>query len=154
MLTAEERADIAQALAHAEKPRAAVSDALKAVQRRRGWVSDEALRDVAAALGLSTADVDGVASFYSGIYRRRVGRHVILLCDGVSCWLTGFHPCRAHLRARLGIDFGETTPDGRFTLLPVACLGVCEQAPAMMIDSDVHGNLTPDATDEILMRYA
>lgn len=153
MLTADEIGAITAALAHVETKRAAASDALKAVQQRRGWVSDEALQDVAALLDMSPAALDSVATFYCGIYRRPVGRHVILICDSVSCWVTGYHPLRDHLTERLGIGLGETTADGRFTLLPTACLGVCEQAPAMIIDEDVHGDLTPEKADAILEKY-
>ena len=82
-----------------------------------------------------------------------MGRHVILVCDSVSCYVTGYEIVRDHLIRRLGIGLGETTADGRFTLLPVACLGLCEQAPAMMIGDDVHGNLTPERMDAILANY-
>ena len=153
MLTEPERQEIEAELALAERKQAATSDALKVVQRHRGWVSDEALQDVAALLDMSPCQVDGIATFYAGIYRRPVGRHVILLCDSVSCWIMGYHPLRNHLSQRLGIALGETTSDGRFTLLPTACLGLCEQAPAIMIDNQVHGNLTPEKVDEILTRY-
>jgi NADH-quinone oxidoreductase subunit E len=140
-------------VAAAEHKRAAASDALKIVQRHRGWVSDDALKEVAALLEMSPSSLDSIATFYSGIYRRPVGRHVIQVCDSVSCWIMGYHPIRAHLAERLGIDLGQTTADGRFTLLPAACLGVCEQAPAMLIDGDVHGDLTPEKVDAILPKY-
>lgn len=153
MLTPDEQREIAEVLEHAERPRAAASDALKVVQRRHGWVSDEALQDVAEALGMAPCDLDGLATFYSGIYRRPVGRHVILICDSVSCWIMGYHRLRAHLTTRLAIELGQTTADGRFTLLPAACLGLCEQAPAMMVDADVHGHLTPEKVDAILSQY-
>ena len=153
MLTAEERKEIAAEIAAAEQKRAAASDALKIVQRHRGWVCDEALKEVAALLDMSPSALDSIATFYNGVYRRPVGRHVILLCDSVSCWIMGYHPIRAHLTKRLGVNLGQTTADGRFTMLPVACLGVCEQAPAMLIDGDAHGDLTPEKVDAILERY-
>jgi NADH-quinone oxidoreductase subunit E len=116
-------------------------------------VSDEDVRDVAAALNLTPAEVDSIATFYSLIFRRPVGRHVILICDSVSCHVTGYEAVRDHLVRRLGIGLGQTTADGRFTLLPAACLGLCEQAPAMMIGEEVHGNLTLQKVDEILTKY-
>jgi NADH-quinone oxidoreductase subunit E len=153
VLTEEDKKTIlAEAAAH-EQRRAAVVDALKAVQRRAGWVSDEGVREVAALLDMTPEEVDEVATFYSAIFRRPVGRHVIFLCDSVSCWITGCNPLRERLRSALGIDLGQTTPDGRFTLLPAACLGVCEQAPAMVVDEDVHGDLTPERLGPILARY-
>jgi len=79
-----------------------------------------------------------------------VGRHVIMLCDSVSCWIMGYDHMREHLKAKLGIDFGETTPDNRFTLLPIVCLGACERAPAMTIDNDLYGNLDPAGIDGLL----
>jgi NADH-quinone oxidoreductase subunit E len=130
--------------------RAAVSEALMIVQESRGWVSDEAVADVAQALGMSADEVDGVATFFELVFRRPVGKHVILACDSVSCWVTGYEGILDHLKHRLGIGLGETTADGLFTLLPAGCLGVCEQAPAMMIGDEVFGNLTPGKVDEIL----
>ena len=153
MLTEKEKELIGEELRHYPQPRAAVSEALKIVQRHRGWVSDESVRDIAVALGLTPDEVDSVATFYSMIFRRPVGRHVILFCDSVSCWILGANPLQAQLGARLGIRPGETTADGRFTLLPCACLGACDRAPAMMIDDDLHVELTPEKIEEALARY-
>ncbi len=133
--------------------RAVCIDALRLVQRERGWISDETLAEIAAYVGMSVDNLESVATFYNLIHRRPVGRHVILLCDSVSCWLTGYPGIREHLRARLGVDFGGTTADGRFTLLPNVCLGRCEYAPVMMIDDDAHHDLTPEAVDRILEDY-
>jgi NADH-quinone oxidoreductase subunit E len=87
------------------------------------------------------------------IFRKPVGRHVILLCDSVSCWIMGYDRLREHFHARLGIGLGETTADGCFTLLPNVCLGACDHAPAMMIDSTHYQDLEPDTLDEILAKY-
>jgi len=152
-LSAEERSEIDEELAQMPTRQAAGIEALKVVQRRRGWVSDAGLRAVAAHLEVAPDELDGVATFYNLIYRRPVGRHVILLCDSVSCWVMGCDPLIGALRAKLGIGLGETTADGRFTLLPVACLGICDHAPAIMIDDDLHVDLEPDALDGILARY-
>jgi NADH-quinone oxidoreductase subunit E len=153
MLSEVERRRIQALVAHNVHPRAALPEALKVVQEQRGWVSDESLAAVAAELELSVDDVEGIATAYNMIFRRPVGRHVILLCDSVSCWLTGEPAIYEALRDRLAIAFGESTPDGRFTLLPAACLGACDRAPALMIDDDLHGPLTPEGLDEILARY-
>lgn len=153
MLTEKEKAEIEAESACYERRTAAAPEALKIVQRRRGWVSDADLVEVADFLQMTPAELDGVATFYNLIFRRPVGRHVLFICDSVSCWLVGYHALREHLTARLGITLGETTPDGRFTLLPIACLGACDQAPAMMIDGELHGLLTPEKVDEILERY-
>ena len=153
MLSDAEKHEIDEELKTLPQRRAAVPEALKAVQRHRGWVSDDGVRDVAGYLGITPDEVDSIATFYSAILRRPVGRHVIWICDSVSCWITGFPGLLEHLEATLGIGLGETTADGRFTLLPNACLGLCEQAPAMMVDREPHGNLTPEKIDEILGRY-
>ncbi|HMK55675.1 MAG TPA: NADH-quinone oxidoreductase subunit NuoE [Dissulfurispiraceae bacterium] len=153
MLTVEERRDIEEEIRKAPTMKAAVIDVLKTVQKHRGWVPDEALEEAAALLGMTAAEVDSIATFFSLIYRKPVGRHVILICDGVSCWLVGYEDVKQRLMERLGIAPGETTGDGKFTLLPSACLGVCEEAPAMMIDDRLYTKLTPDSVDEILAGY-
>ncbi|MFA5865840.1 MAG: NADH-quinone oxidoreductase subunit NuoE [Phycisphaerae bacterium] len=153
MLNDEEKKEIESSLHPHEPRRTVVAEALKIVQRRRGWVSDEDIKDVAAFLGMTPEEVDSIATFYNLIFRSAVGRHVILICDGVSCWVMEYNKIREHLTRRLGIALGETSADGRFTLLPTACLGACEQAPAMMIDEDLHGYLTPEKVDQILDQY-
>lgn len=152
-LTELELSAIREAVGHYPSPRAAGVEALKVVQQTRGWVPDDALEDVAAELGLAAADLENLATFYNLIFRRPVGGHVILVCDSVSCWVMGYEDLHAALRERLGIDLGETTPDGRFTLLPVPCLGACDGAPALMIDDDLHLDVTPERLDELLARY-
>ena len=153
MLTEEEKREIEAELPRYEQKRAVGIEALKVVQRHRGWVSDESVHDIAMHLGMSATDVDSVATFYNLIYRKPVGRHVISICDSVSCWIMGYEQMRNHLHERLGIGFGETTPDNRFTLLPTVCLGCCDHAPAMMVDSDLHSDLDPDKIDAQLENY-
>lgn len=153
MLSMEEINEIAAETAHYPKREAGCIDALKIVQRHRGWVSDESVHDIAVHLGMSGTDVDSVATFYNLIYRKPVGRHVISICDSVSCWIMGYEQMRKHLHERLGIGFGETTPDNRFTLLPTVCLGCCDHAPAMMVDRDLHSDLDPEKIDAQLENY-
>lgn len=154
MLEATEREQIQAALErYGGDAQAASVDALKIVQAQRGWVSDETLAELAQVLDLSTVDLDSVATFYNLIFRRPVGRNVILLCDSVSCWLTGYEPVCAALRQRLGIGFGETTKDQRFTLLPTVCLGDCDHGPVMMVNDDLHRNLVPEQLEGVLERY-
>ena len=154
MLTLEEKTEIEAECARYERKRSAVIEALKAIQRRRGWVSDDAVRDVAGILEMTPAEVEGVATFHSLIFRRPVGRHVILICDSVSCWTVGYDAVREHLQAKLRIGLGETSADGRFTLLPASCLGACDLAPVMMIDEDLYGDLTEERIDMALSKYA
>ncbi len=150
MLSEREKERIRAEAAHFENPHAAVGEALMIVQESRGWVSDEGVADIAGALGMSPAEVDAIATYSDLVYRRPVGSRVILLCDSVSCWVTGCEQIAAHVKARLGIEPGETSADGRYTLIPVGCLGACELAPAMMVDGKLHGNLTTDEVDRIL----
>lgn len=136
-----------------ENPQGASIEALREIQRSRGWISDEALCDIARVLGLSPDELDGVATFYNLIFRRPVGRSVILLCDSVSCWIMGCEALRRKLESGLGVKLGDTTPDGRFTLLPTVCLGACDHAPAMMVGDNLFGELDPDRLDVILDWY-
>jgi NADH-quinone oxidoreductase subunit E len=153
MLTAEEKLEIDKAISIVPVKKAAGIEALKIVQERRRWISDESLHDVAAYMEMSAEELDSVATFYNMIFRRPVGRHIILLCDSISCWVMGYDKILAHLTNRLGIKLGETTKDGRYTLLPNVCLGTCDCAPALMIDNDLYRNLTTDQLDEILEKY-
>ena len=153
MLTAEEKKEIEAEFPRYEQKRAACVEALKVVQRHRGWVSDECLVAVAEFLEMAPAEVDAVATFYNLIFRKPVGKHIILVCDSISCWIMGYERVLQHLQDRLGIVKGETTADGVFTLLPIVCLGACDQAPAMMIDDELYGKLDPDKIDEILTKY-
>jgi NADH-quinone oxidoreductase subunit E len=153
MLTAEERQEIEAELAHYPTKQSVCIDAMQIVQRHRGWVSDESLKDLADFLGMSVEDLDGVATFYNLIFRKPVGRHVAMVCDSVSCWIMGYERLRDQLSKRLGIKMGETTSDGRFTLLPIVCLGTCDHAPAMMIDNDLHRDLDAQKLEGILEKY-
>ena len=150
MLTAEERQEIELELSHYPTKQAVCIDAMKIVQRHRGWVSDESIRDIGELLEMSAGDLDGIATFYNLIFRKPVGKHVIMLCDSVSCWIMGYERMRAHLTERLGIQMGETTPDNRFTLLPIVCLGDCSHAPALLVDNELHGDLNPAKIDTLL----
>jgi NADH-quinone oxidoreductase subunit E len=153
MLTEQEKNEITAELAHCATKASASVEALNIIQRYRGWVPDEAVIDVAQILDMTPDEVDAVATFYSFIFRRPVGKHVILLCDSISCWIMGYNPLLDVLKARLGIAFGETTVDKRFTLLPISCLGACDRAPAMMVDDDLYGLVTPEMMEGILEKY-
>jgi NADH-quinone oxidoreductase subunit E len=150
MLSEEIKNEIAREIGHYEQKRAACIEALKIVQRSHRWVSDEHLNEVAALLEMTPDELDNVATFYTMIFRRPVGEHIILLCDSVSCWIMGYPSLRQHLSQRLGIELGQTTSDGKFTLLPMPCLGTCDHAPAMMIDDTTYRDLDPAKVDQIL----
>ena len=153
VLSQEEVAEIEAEISHLpDRPSAAI-DALMIVQKHRGWVSDESLSAIAHLLGMSTAELDSVATFYNLIYRQPVGRHVISMCDSVSCYVMGADGLAKDLEAKLGISFGETTADERFTLLPIVCLGACDKAPTMQIDEDLIENVSAEKLDDIFEKY-
>ncbi len=128
----------------------AAIDALKIVQVHRGWISDNSLAAIAQLLGMSVDELDGIATFYNLIYRQPVGENVILFCDSVSCWLMDGEKVCKKLSEKLEIEFGQTSADNKYTLLPVTCLGDCDHAPAMMVGDELHHDLTVDNLDEHL----
>ena len=150
VLSPEEIAEIESEASHYEQKQAASIEALKIVQKHRGWVSDESLRAIADLLKMSAADLDSIATFYNLIYRKPVGRHVIMVCDSVSCFVMGCDRLKLRLEEKLGIAAGQTTADGRFTLLPIVCLGACDRAPAVQIDNELIGPVEDHRLDELL----
>jgi NADH-quinone oxidoreductase subunit E len=150
MLSSEEKKAIDTELASVPYVKAACISALKAIQKHRGWISDDSLKDLAEYLGMSAHELDGIASFYNLIFRHPVGKHVILVCDSVSCYIEGYEDIMQHLQDNLGIRPGETTEDRVFTLLTIPCLGLCDKAPAMIIDTTEYVNLTLESVDRIL----
>jgi NADH-quinone oxidoreductase subunit E len=153
MLSTEEILKIDHEIALVPVRKAACIEALKIVQNHRGWISDESLRAIATHMNMSAEELDSVATFYNLIFRKPVGRNIILLCDSISCYVMGYEKIYEHLQSRLHIKFGETTPDARFTLLPNPCLGTCDHAPALMINDDLYRDLTNDKLDDILKEY-
>lgn len=153
MLTDEEKKEIQEEIKHYPIKKAASIEALKVVQKYRGWVSDESIKDIAAELEMSAEELDSVATFYNLVFRKPVGKNVILVCDSISCWVMGYEKLYDHLKKKLGIEFGQTTKDNRFTLLTIPCLGTCDRAPALMINNDLHRDLTPEKLDKILEKY-
>ena len=135
-----------------ETREAAGIEALKIVQEHRGWVNDESLLAIAQYLKMSTAELEGVATFYNLIYRQPVGKHVIHLCNSVSCHLTGYAEVLAAIKSHLQIDYGQTTEDGLFTLLSNACLGGCDKSPVMMIGENHYQQLSAKSAVEILQQ--
>ncbi len=130
--------------------KSALLPALWLAQQEQGFCSLEAQEQIAGRIGVSPATVAGVVSFYTMYHTRPVGRHVIDVCTTVSCWLRNADGLVRHLEEKLGIEVGETTPDGRFTLRTVECLGSCGTAPMCQIGDDYHENLTFEAIDGIL----
>jgi NADH-quinone oxidoreductase subunit E len=149
VLSQQEIDEIEAEISHLPDRQSAAIDALKIVQKHRGWVSDGSLQATAKLLDMSNEELDGIATFYSLIYRRPVGEKVVMYCDSVSCWIMGCNNVRDQLKEKLLIEPGQTTEDGKYTLLPVTCLGDCDHAPAMMVGDDLHHDLTPESLDKI-----
>ncbi len=153
VLSGEEIAEIEAEIAHLPDRESAAIDALMIVQKHRGWVSDTSLRAIARLLGMSSDALDSIATFYNLIFRQPVGRHVVMVCDSVSCYVMGADGLGKAIEEHLDIAFGGTTDDDRFTLLPIVCLGACDKAPTMMIDDQLIENVTAERLGEIFGRF-
>ena len=129
---------------------AALLPTLWLVQRQEGWISEESMEYVAGLLGISPVKVFSVVSFYTMFYTRPMGRHVIQVCRNLSCSLLGARELVRHIEDRIGASVGETTTDGRYSLLTVECLGSCGTAPMMQVNDDYHENLTRERVDALL----
>ena len=127
---------------------------LQELQRSMGYISSEAMETVAAELGVPVARVHGTATFYSLFYTKPHGKNMIRLCDSPPCHIEGSKCIREAVAKAIGVEPGETTEDGNFTFEIVSCMGLCGVAPAIMINDDVYGNLTPEAIPAILGKYA
>ena len=130
--------------------RAALLAALRIAQNECGWISVDMMTYIAGILSVEPAKVAEVATFYTMYDLKPIGRYKISLCTNISCALRGSATVANHLQERIGIGFGETTEDGRFTLMEVECLAACGGAPAALIGTDYYENLTPQRIDEIL----
>ncbi|MBA1278462.1 NADH-quinone oxidoreductase subunit NuoE [Stutzerimonas stutzeri] len=153
VLSETERSAIEHEMHHYEDSRAASIEALKIVQKARGWVPDGACDAIGEVLGIPASDVEGVATFYSQIFRVPVGRHIIRVCDSMTCYIGGHESVLDSIRNEIGIEPGQTSTDGRFTLIPVCCLGNCDKAPALMIDDDTFGDVQPGGVAQLLEAY-
>lgn len=153
MLSDEIKQAIFEETCKCEQKHHACLDAMRAVTDHHGWISDEQIKELAECLDMTPEEVDSAATFYNRIYRKPVGRHLIHVCSSVCCWIVGYEGVLGHLTRRLGIGLGETTRDGRFTLLPIQCLGACHEAPAMMVDDELFTKLDEQRINEILERY-
>ncbi|MFH1980841.1 MAG: NADH-quinone oxidoreductase subunit NuoE [Pseudomonadota bacterium] len=150
MLPAELNDKLMRDIAATDHPRELAVDVMFALQDHYGYLSDAAVADAAALLGMTPMEIEELATFYTFIYREPVGAYVIHVCDSLVCVMDGGDTLLAHLSKTLGIAPGETTPDGLFTLLPVCCIGYCDRAPAMLINRKAYGPLTPATVDEII----
>jgi NADH-quinone oxidoreductase subunit E len=137
-------------IAEVDHPRELAVDVMFAIQDHYGYLSDEAVEETAQMLDMTPLEVEELATFYTFAYREPVGKYIIHVCDSVVCWMNGYESLKNYLCKTLGINVGETTVDGLFTLLPVCCIGYCDLSPAMLINKKVYGHLTPEKIDKIL----
>ncbi len=150
MLSEATRRKINSLIQRYPQPRSALIPSLQLAQDEVGYLSHEAVREVAQIFRLAPNEVYEVASFYTMLYKKPVGRYVIQVCTNISCLLCNCEEIMQHLQRRLQIKPGETTSDGKFTLLEVECLASCGTAPVVQINEDYHESLTVDKLDRIL----
>ncbi|MDA8180188.1 MAG: NADH-quinone oxidoreductase subunit NuoE [Deltaproteobacteria bacterium] len=144
------RAEFERLLTRYPDRKAAILPALHLAQKEFGYVSDEAIVYLAGLVGASPAEIEGVASFYTMYDRKPVGKYHVQICRNISCSLLGAEHLIEHVSRKLGVRPGETTPDGKFTLEKVECLGSCGTAPVMQVNDEYHENLTVESIDRIL----
>jgi NADH-quinone oxidoreductase E subunit len=131
-------------------PRSALIPALQLAQEEEGWLKPEVIRQVAEMFSLPPNEVYEVASFYTMLFKRPVGKYVIWVCSNISCLLCNSDSILSYVERKLGIKPGQTTPDGLFTLFEAECLASCGTAPVVQINDVYHENLTPEKLNQIL----
>ncbi|WP_462137984.1 NADH-quinone oxidoreductase subunit NuoE [Candidatus Mycalebacterium sp.] len=146
----ETRAEIEQIAEKAETPRSGLIPALWAVQKRLGWLSEESMVEVAEILDITPASVQNVATFYTMFFTKPIGKHIVWVCRTLSCALKGAEEVEKYIYEKLGISSGETTRDGKITVMEAECLAACGSAPVMLVDNVLHENLTRESVDKIL----
>ena len=142
--------ELEQRVSGAVTSREAAVDVMKKLQHHYGWLTDEAVQEASELLCMSPLQVEELATFYEMIYRRPVGRHVIHVCDSISCWSMGGESLLKQFEQILGIEVGATTSNGSFTLLPCCCLGNCGNAPAVVVADRLYGPIAPDQVSALL----
>jgi len=133
-----------------ERRRSALIPALHIVQEQQGYVSANAMREVATVIGCTPAEVEDVVSYYSMFYTKPVGKYVLQVCRTLSCALTGAERLTEAISKKLGIKVGETDPTDTFTLVEVECLGACDRGPVILVNDHWHELATPDSVGQLL----
>nr|BET44576.1 MAG: NADH-quinone oxidoreductase subunit NuoE [Candidatus Aschnera chinzeii] len=138
---------------HYLNSKAASIEALKIIQKHRGWIEDDAIYAIANLLNVTPNEIESIATFYSQIYRKPVGLNIIKYCDSMVCYINGYKSVELEIKNLLKITTGETTKDNKFTLLNTCCLGNCDKAPTIMINDDTYHHITPINIKNILEKY-
>lgn len=141
-------------LSHYPEKRAALIPVLTLAQREFGWISDEVADYVGSLMGYPASDVLSVATFYTMLHKKPVGKYHMEICRNVSCWLFGTYACVDEMKRRLKVEAGEVTSDGKFSWNLTECLGSCGTAPAMQVGDRYYENLTPERIGEIIEKLA
>ena len=150
----EAQRECSEILARYPHKEGAVLPVLHLAMRQWGHISEEAIDYLSELLEVPPARIGGVVSFYPAFRTEPAGRHCIGVCRTLSCGLMGAEEVESHLRERLGIEVGQTTADGRFTLTKMECLASCGTAPVMLVDGELHQSLTREKIDQILERLS
>jgi len=150
LLSADARKRIESLKSEYETHQSALIPALHVAQADQGWLSEETQGEVATLLELTPQSVREVVTFYTMFHQRPVGKYLLQVCRNLSCCLKGGHRLQKQIEERLGIQEGETTTDGRFTLVSVECLGSCGTAPVLMVNDRYHEDVTPAEIDRLL----
>ena len=150
MLSADARQKVEALKTRYETNQSALIPALHVAQADQGWLSPETQREVSEILGVSEQSVRAVVTFYTMFHQRPVGKYLLQVCRNLSCCLLGGQRLTKQISERLGIDEGETTKDGRFTLITVECLGSCGTAPVIMVNDAYHESVSPEGLDRLL----
>lgn len=148
-----EKKEIDKEFYHYEHIDSVALEALRIVQKHRGWISDNSLQAISQYIKISIAQLESVATCYQLIFRQPVGKMVIYLCNSASCWIMGCESIKYKLQSKLKVNLGEISADGLFTLLQSPCLGDCDKAPVVMINESMHYNLTPQKIEKIVNSY-
>jgi NADH-quinone oxidoreductase subunit E len=130
--------------------RSAILPALYIAQEEHGYVTDDDVKYIAGRLDMRVNEVEEVVTFYTMYSRKPIGKYKLQVCRTVSCWLSGAEEITERIQRKLGCGIGETTTDGKFTLVEVECLGYCDLAPCLQVNFDYHEKVTPDRVDEII----
>ena len=150
ILTEGLKTEIRDMMAQYPKPKSAILTALHRIQEEFGWCPPEAQQEVAELFDMEPGDVQSLVTFYYMYHRQPVGDYVLKVCRSISCYLRGSDSITDHLRQRLGIAVGQTTPDGLFTLVEGECLAACGGAPALQVNDRYFENATPENVDALL----
>jgi NADH-quinone oxidoreductase E subunit len=143
-----------QIITHYPVKRSAILPALYIAQEEHGYVTDDDVKYLAQRLGMRVNEVEEVVTFYTMYSRRPTGKYKLQVCRTISCMLRGAEQITEHIGSRLGIRVGETTPDSKFTLSEVECLGYCDLAPCLQVNFDYHERVTPESVDAIIDQLA